>query len=307
MNQEYVDTVRLLLDIVPDVFRSGRFAIKGGTALNLFVQDMPRLSVDIDVVIVDHKPDREMALASIAEELGSMRNALTDRGLQVQLPANDLGDEVRMLASNGNVRVKVEVNFVFRGTVMPVRALPLVETAQELFTTAVSVPALAIEELYGSKLVAAMDRQHPRDFFDVLHMLQRFGWQESFVDCFVAYLAGHNRPVHEVLFPSVKPLEPTFSNEFVGMTREDIQLAALVETQAMLLDQLPRQLLARHREFLLSLVRGEPDWTLMPFAHLPELPALQWKLLNLARLKKANPGRFAVQHDELARRFAALD
>jgi Nucleotidyl transferase AbiEii toxin, Type IV TA system len=51
MTPSYIDTVRLLLAIAPAVFASGRFAMKGGTALNLFVQDMPRLSVDID-----HRP-----------------------------------------------------------------------------------------------------------------------------------------------------------------------------------------------------------------------------------------------------------
>lgn len=50
MTPTYVATVRLLLDVAPDVFRGGEFALKGGTALNLFVQDMPRLSVDIDAV-----------------------------------------------------------------------------------------------------------------------------------------------------------------------------------------------------------------------------------------------------------------
>ena len=65
MNQEYVNTVRLLLAIVPAVFQSPRFAMKGGTALNLFVQDMPRLSVDIDVVFIDHTLGREAALAAL--------------------------------------------------------------------------------------------------------------------------------------------------------------------------------------------------------------------------------------------------
>lgn len=58
MTPAYVDTVRLLLAIAPTVFASGRFAMKGGTALNLFVQDMPRLSVDIDLIHVDHGPEK---------------------------------------------------------------------------------------------------------------------------------------------------------------------------------------------------------------------------------------------------------
>ena len=142
--------------------------------------------------------------------------------------------------------------------------------------------------------------------FDVLHMLDKFGWQQPFIDCFVTYLAGHNRPVHEVLFPKTKPLEPAFTNEFAGMTRDSVALEALNEVQATLLRQLPQQLTPTHRDFLLSLVRGEPAWELMPFEHLRELPALKWKVLNLAKLKKSNAKRFEAQQHALAERFAAL-
>ena len=69
MNPAYVQTVNLLLDIAPAVFQTPRFAMKGGTALNLFVQDLPRLSVDIDVVFINHQADRDNALKEIALEL----------------------------------------------------------------------------------------------------------------------------------------------------------------------------------------------------------------------------------------------
>ena len=80
MNQNYIDTVRLLLAIAPAVFASGRFAMKGGTALNLFVQQMPRLSVDIDLVFADHHPDRQAALQAIAEELAIVQATLAGKG-----------------------------------------------------------------------------------------------------------------------------------------------------------------------------------------------------------------------------------
>jgi hypothetical protein len=306
MTPAYIDTVRLLLAIAPVVFASGRFAMKGGTALNLFVQDMPRLSVDIDVVVTDHTVDRDTALQHIAAELGVVKQTLEQRGLRVRQPAQAGGDEVRLLISNGAVQVKVEVNFVFRGTVLPVLNSALVASAENLFTTAVTVPVLATDELYGSKLVAAMDRQHPRDIFDVMLMREHYGWPDGLTDCFVAYLAGHNRPVHEVLFPKAKPLEASFNNEFAGMTREEVDLKALTQTQVRLIQELPQHLRPHHRQFLLSLVQCEPAWNLMPFAHLRDLPALKWKLLNLSRLKKTNPTRFAAQHDELALRLAAM-
>lgn len=67
MDSGYIDTVRLLLNITPDVFTNDLFAMKGGTAINLFVLDMPRLSVDIDVVYLPGVTQREEALrASIS-------------------------------------------------------------------------------------------------------------------------------------------------------------------------------------------------------------------------------------------------
>ena len=303
MNQNYIDTVRLLLAIAPEVFASGRFAMKGGTALNLFVQEMPRLSVDIDLVFVDHRPDRQAALQAIALELAAVQVALAGMGMRAHLPANPSGDDVKLVVSNDTAPVKVEVNFVFRGTALPVETRSLVATAQDLFTTDLTVPVMATAELYGSKLVAAMDRQHPRDIFDVMHMLDQFGWQESIVDCFVAYLAGHNRPVHEVLFPKTKPLEPAFTNEFVGMTRDTVELDTLMQMQARLIKELPKQLTPAHRDFLMSLVQGEPAWELMPMQHLRELPALKWKLMNLAKLKKSSAKRFAAQTELLAARL----
>jgi len=306
MNQNYIDTVRLLLAIAPAVFASGRFAMKGGTALNLFVQEMPRLSVDIDLVFVDHRLDRQAALNDIAMELAVVQATLTRQGYRAHLPATAQGDDVKLVVSTGAAQVKVEVNAVFRGTALPVEHHTLVDNAQNLFTTDLAVPVLATAELYGSKLVAAMDRQHPRDIFDAMHMLRRFGWQTEFIDCFVVYLAGHNRPVHEVLFPKIKPLEPTFTNEFAGMTREAIELSELLQMQARLLQELPQQLTTAHREFLLSLVRGDPAWELLPMQHLSELPAVQWKLMNLSHLKKNNFASFAAQHQVLEQRLESL-
>ena len=306
MNEQYIDTVRLLLAIAPAIFQAPRFAMKGGTAINLFVQDFPRLSVDIDVVFTDHSIDRDGALQAIATDLAVARSAIVGLGYRAQLPRTKVGDDVKLLVEANGARVKVEVNFVFRGTLLPVIRTHLTEAAQDLFTTDVEVPVLDRSELYGSKLVAAMDRQHPRDIFDVMRMLDRFGWQPGFIDCFVAYLSGHNRPVHEVLFPRELPLNPTFDNEFVGMTRAPIDLATLTQVQDRLLDELPRALTSAHREFLLSLVRAEPQWELMPFAHLAQLPALQWKLRNLRNLRSRNRRRFDQQYEALAAKFESL-
>ena len=304
MDKSYVDTVRLLLEVVPDVFQAGCFAMKGGTALNLFVQDMPRLSVDIDVVYVAHDKGREAALAEIGSELNAMHRRLRSRGLDAQVTSTKTGDETKLFIRRDRQEVKIEVNHVFRGTLLPTVQSRLVKAASDLFTTSVTVPMLAMPELYGSKLVAAMDRQHPRDFFDVHGMYQSFGLTPEIVECFVCYLAGHNRPVHEVLYSHDVDLKPAFSEEFIGMEREPIPLPELQATRERLRRDLAASLTEAHKRFLLGLVAGAPPWDAMKFRHLAELPALQWKLQNLARLKKSNPARFQMQTDELQRHFA---
>lgn len=307
MTPTYIDTVQLLLDIAPAVFESPYFAMKGGTALNLFVQDMPRLSVDIDVVFTDHTLPRDKALATIGQELAAAKARVEQLRYVAEVRQNKNGDEAKMFVTSERAQVKVEVNFVFRGTVLPVVHRSLTPATQELFSTNVTLPLLDTPELYGSKLVAALDRQHPRDLFDVQNMVEMFGGlPEVFVDCFVAYLAGHNRPVHEVLFTTKQPLQAAFENEFDGMTSHPVTLASLEATRDWLFHQLPRSLTANHRQFLLSLVRAEPNWNLMPFPHLQELPGIRWKLMNLEKLQSKRPEAFALQHDELASRFASL-
>lgn len=199
--------------------------------------------------------------------------------------------------------MKIEVNHVFRGTVLPPERRALVEAASDLFTVRFSVPTLAVPELYGSKLVAALDRQHPRDFFDVHGMFQTYGLRSDTVECFVVYLAGHNRPVHEVLFSRDLDMRPTFENEFFGMERVPVSLADLQVARRRMRRDLLAALTDAQKRFLLSLVAAEPDWELLTVPHVAELPAVQWKLQNLARLKRSNPAKFHAQTDELRRGF----
>jgi len=287
MNGAYTATVRQLLDIAPVVFASPNFAIKGGTALNLFLHDLPRLSVDIDVVFTNHSLDRVAALQAIAAELGAISQKLETMGYEVRQRRNSASSESRLIVVGPLAEVKVEVNEVFRGTLLPLQLRSLSPATEEEFAQAVTLPLLATAELYGSKLVAAMDRQHPRDLFDVLVLNNDTGLTPEIVDCFVAYLAGHNRPVHEVLMPRLHPLEATFANQFNGMTRDEVSLPSLEETRERLVQDLPRALTEQHRTFLLSLVQIQPRWDCLPFPHLQELPAIRWKLQNLAKLKGA--------------------
>ncbi|MCP3712857.1 nucleotidyl transferase AbiEii/AbiGii toxin family protein [Paraburkholderia sp. CNPSo 3274] len=312
MNDIYLDTVRLLLSIAPDVFDTPNFAMKGGTALNLFLQNLPRLSVDIDVVYTDHVPDRDAALKHIGEELARAKAAIERQGFHAkysQTAANgkQKGSDVKLTVFSDETSVKVEVNYVFRGTLLVPQSRQLVQAAREKFNVDVALPTLHEAELYGSKLVAALDRQHPRDIFDVMHMYEMFGLRGDFVDAFVGYVAGHDRPVHELLGASAKSLESAHDAEFVGMTLEEVSVETLQTVQARLHHELPRAITQQHREFLLSLVRLAPDWGLMPYAHLKDMPAIRWKLQNLEKLKNRNAEKFDAQERLLRECFDALD
>lgn len=301
MNRAYLDSVRLLLDVAPDVFHEPVFALKGGTAINLFLHDMPRLSVDLDLVHADHRPGREEALRRIDSALDAARGRLESRGMRCDRGIS--GEETKLFIERAGTRIKIEVNHVFRGTVLPIAPRGLAEMAQDTFFTDIQLPVLHPDELYGSKLVAAMDRQHPRDLFDVWNLYAAGGLTPGIVECFVCYLAGHNRPVHEVLFANRIDITRAYQNEFIGMPREHVGLDELLAIRDRFFADLPAALSDDQRAFLHGLVRAEPDWSRMACAHLREMPAIRWKLSNLERLRESNPVKFASQESELRSRL----
>lgn len=250
MDKSYADTVRLLLAVAPDVFANGIFAMKGGTAINLFVQDMPRLSVDIDVVYLPWQTLRDEALQAINQELAAIATRVAPLGVQTRLVrARDLGD-TKLIAENDVGQVKIEVNVVFRGSVLPVERRPLCAKTRDLFGVEFELPILAPDELYASKLVAALDRQHPRDLFDVWQLFESGGISDGMVECFVVYLAGHNRPPHEVLFGNDKDIAGEYERAFVGMAEVDCPLDTLLDARAQLRLELQQRLTKAHRRFL---------------------------------------------------------
>ena len=303
MNRAYLDAVRLLLAVAPTIFRQPGFALKGGTAINLFLRNMPRLSVDLDLVFTDHRAGRDDAMRMISSHLELIRADLNELGMTCHAATTQGGEELKLFIERNRTRVKVEVNHVFRGTILPIEPRPLTAEAQDTFFTDIEIPLLHPDELYGSKLVAAMDRQHPRDLFDVLKLYEEGGLTKGIVESFVCYLAGHNRPIQEVLFANVIDITSSHANEFVGMTKEPVSFESLLETRRRLFAELPSRLNGNQRSFLMGLAEGQPDWSLMPCPHLAEMPALRWKLANLERLKESNSAKFAQQSSELKKRF----
>lgn len=303
MNQTYLDTARLLTQIAPFVFADGTFALKGGTAINLFIRDMPRLSVDLDLVFPDHSLPRDAALARINDAIRQSAERLNTRGFQTHAVATADVGETKLMVRRGKIEVKVEVNFVMRGTVQPVRTAALTPAARDTLLAELEIPVVSLEDVYGGKLVAAMDRQHPRDLFDVMQLFAHEGITEGIRRAFVVYLASHNRPVHEVLFPAMRDISQEYERNFKGMTTEPVELDALLAARERMVQELHSSLDADERRFLLSLVNGQPEWPLLGIAHAEHLPGIRWKLQNLAQLKLKSPAKFAEQADALAQRL----
>ncbi|MDP2140583.1 MAG: nucleotidyl transferase AbiEii/AbiGii toxin family protein [Gammaproteobacteria bacterium] len=304
MNQIYLDTARLLTQVAPLVFADDTFALKGGTAINLFIRDMPRLSVDLDLVFPDHTLSREDALARINDAIRQSAERLNKRGFQTHIPVADAG-ETKLLVRRDRIQVKIETNFVMRGTVQPVRRASLTSAARNALMADLEIPVVSLEDVYGGKLCAAMDRQHPRDLFDVMQLFAHEGITPGIRRAFVVYLASSNRPIHEVLFPQLRDVRYDFEHNFQGMTTEPVSLDDLLAARERMVRELHQGLDDNERRFLLSLVSGSPDWSLLGIDHLEHLPGIRWKLHNLFALQKTNPNKFAVQADLLAERLGS--
>lgn len=293
MRADYRAALQLLLSVVPAVFRVPDFAMKGGTAINLFLRDMPRASVDIDLVFTRLDLTRDEALSAIAQNLQTVATSLKRQGIDARAVGPRTGPESKLRIEADRASVTIEVNTIFRGTVLPTETHELTRTAREQFGMQLTAPLLAPPELYGGKLVALLDRQHPRDLFDAFLLLENEGLTADIVSCFVIYLAGHNRPAHDVLDMNPKDVTDAYANDFVGMTEREVSLDDLLSARSRIATELRKKLTASQRRFLLSVTRGEPDWEASGIQHADRLPALQWKLVNIARLARTNARKHA--------------
>jgi hypothetical protein len=302
VNNFYLETARMLIRVAPYVF-DDTVALKGGTAINLFFRNMPRLSVDLDLTFLDHTLPRSQALASIDQTLRTAEKRLIDAGYDVALAGSEGELERRLFVTLDRVRVAVEVNQTIRGTVAGSTSMPLAGAAAQTLGLAIDLPVVSEEDVYGGKLVAAFDRQHPRDLFDVVELFANQGLTPGICQAFVVYLASHDRPMHEVLFAREKNIEAVYESAFVGMTTTDVPLDDLLAARARLMRELPAALTREHRDFLISLADANPAWELLDVPHAAELPAIRWKLKNLQILAQGNPRKLAAQRDELERRL----
>lgn len=270
--------------VLPLVAQEPRFALKGGTAINLFIRDLPRLSVDIDLTYLP--PDnRDAALSAIEDGLNGIgadvERVLADSSVNAIRGEDNYIQRLQITA--GGISIKIEVSPVLRGSVLDASEVPVMDSVADQFGY-VETHVLSLEELYAGKLVAALDRQHPRDLFDVMILLESDGITSELMDLFVIYLISSNRPIAELLAPRLQPLQEVFEQQFQGMSIQPVTVSQLEDTRNTMIESLRYRLTDNHKRFLLSLKSGEPKWNLLKHAHAQDLPAVLWKLENIQRL-----------------------
>lgn len=289
----YEKQVELLLQILPEVAKVEIFALHGGTCINLFVRDMLRLSVDIDLTYIPIE-DRSTSLSKILEGLNiiadKIRKIIPDAIIDVK------EQEFKLIVSVKNVVVKVEVSVMNRGLLGSAENRTLCAKAQETFEAFCEISSVSIGQLYGGKICAALDRQHPRDLFDVKYLLQNEGFSKEIKEGFLLMLLCSERPINEMLNPHLLDQKMAFENQFEGMASEDFSYEDYEKTRIKLIEVINQELTQEDKKFLLSFKNLTPDWSIYPFS---EFPGVKWKQLNLNKLKNNNPKKHKQLFDKL--------
>jgi len=295
--QNYKKQVALLLEILPEVAKENCFAMHGGTAINLFIRDMPRVSVDIDLTYLPIE-DRATSLKNIAAALERIKASIEKRIPNVRIRhRHDVG---KLLISTQGRDIKLEVNLVGRGTFLPPETMSLCQRAQDEFEAFCAMPIVPLGQLYGGKICAALDRQHPRDLFDVKYLLAGEGFTDDIKTGFLLCLLASDRPIHEVIRPNFQGQRQTMSNQFDGMSEEPFTYEDYEAVRVQLVKTIHARLTEQDKKFLLGIKNLAPDWSLYDFAR---FPAVQWKLQNLQKLKESNPGKHREQYEALRDRL----
>ncbi len=282
----YYRQVQLLVRILPLLDSEKCFALKGGTAINLFYRELPRLSVDIDLLYLPSE-GREESLIDIRAALTRLSKLIkqTIPGIRIQ-NTHEQSNALRLIIQLGDVRIKVELSPVIRGTVFPAERMEVCKRVEQEFGYA-EIQVASLPDLYAGKICAALDRQHPRDLFDIKLLLENEGFTEDLRKTFLLFLISHQRPMAELLSPHRKDIRPIYASEFKDMAAVDIPVEELEQTRENLIAMIHQHMTGDERKFLLSFKDRDPQWELLGLANADEvsrLPSVQWKLVNLTQM-----------------------
>lgn len=290
----YKQKVELLLRILPIIMEEGVFALHGGTAINLFLKDLPRYSIDIDLTYIP-LADRQFSIDDINNHLKALSDKAKRAFKGIHITHNT--ETCKLLCEYRGKQVKVEVNKTKRGIAGgEIQRLPLNEKAQDEFGLYCEADIVPSSLLYGGKIAAALSRQHPRDLFDVKHMdIPLKECREGFIFC----ILGSDKPLYESFAPNLLDQRDAMSSQFEGMTDIAFTYDEYEETRQKLIKDVNALMTDKDREFLVSFEQGSPRWDDYEFAYMKDYPSVKWKQLNLQKLAKQNPEKLKQEAEKL--------
>jgi predicted nucleotidyltransferase component of viral defense system len=295
LSESYQRQVELLIAVMPFVAAETAFALKGGTAINLFIRDLPRLSVDIDLTYLPVQ-GRAESLVAIDEAIKRIAAAIAvgvPRVKVAEVVNRREGIVTKIAVQNPAAQIKIEVTPVLRGCVFAPEMRGVSARTEDRFGFA-RMQVVSFADLYAGKIVAALDRQHPRDLFDVGQLLAKEGIDDNLRAAFIVYLISHDRPIAEVITPRRKDITAEFLQSFDGMTEQPVTADALAAAREALIADIAGRMPDAHKTFLLGFKRGTPDWGLLNLTGAADLPAVRWKQLNLNKLPSAERERLVA-------------
>ena len=293
---QYRRQVSLLVQTLPFIADERCFALKGGTAINLFIRDLPRLSVDMDLTYLPVH-DRRASLDEIDASLKRIAARVSDGIPATRVHSSRLKDEKavnKLTVQTPDTQVKIEVTPVLRGCVFEPEERNVSATVESEYGFA-RAQVVSFADLYAAKIVAAFDRQHPRDLFDVRDLLANEGIDDKLRDAFVVYLLSHGRPMHEVLNPTRLDLDKEYQRGFEGLTAKPVSLQDLIDTRERIIATMTEDMPVKHKQLLVSFVSGNADWSSFKIEGAKDLPAVQWRAMNLDKLDKKRREALAGQ------------
>ena len=245
---------------------------------------MPRLSVDIDLTYLP-VADRDESLKEIERSLKrvSAQIGAVDPSARIteSAPASQNTIDKLFVRSQG-VQIKIEVNPILRGCVDEPELMEICAKAEDQFGYA-QINVMSFADLFAGKIAAALDRQHPRDLFDIHQLLENERITDDLRETLIVYLIGHARSPAQMLTAECRDIAKDYRNNFYGMTEHDISMETLLAAHADLTRNLINNMSDDHRRFLASFYRRKPEWDLLGIDGVDRLPAVRWREINLDR------------------------
>jgi predicted nucleotidyltransferase component of viral defense system len=293
--EKVIHLLNLLEGFQGHPFLKGRLALKGGTALNLFLFDLPRLSVDIDINYIG-AADRETMLEERPRVEQALRAVCSREGMNITHAPNDhAGGKWRLrydssLGGQGNL--EIDLNFMFR---MPLWPIEIRDSKQIGSYSAKKIPVLDLHELAAGKLAALLARHASRDLFDAHRLLTMSELNHEKLRLgFVIYGAMNRKDWRTVKIDDVaydtaellNQLVPVVRSEFLGNQKPEKWVERMVdECRHGLGAVLPmREAEIKFLDCILDHGQIKPELltTDAEMIHRIEVhPLLQWKALNV--------------------------